>query len=124
MASISRTAITAARAAPTIMGPAAISPVTRKAATIPGKATWLTASPIRLCRRRTRKLPRRPQDTHDRAPITIGTKLSCTNSFIAASPEQLQQGGGPGQRLGRAGAHGRWALGPADAALRSRLGGA
>jgi hypothetical protein len=44
-------------AAPSSMGIADTSPVSRNATTIPGRTTWLMASPISAWRRRIRKFP-------------------------------------------------------------------
>jgi hypothetical protein len=79
-------AMTAIAAAPISIGQAARVPVIKKAMTMPGSATWLTASPIRLCRRSTRKLPSRAQATEASTPISIGTRLSWTNSVLMRSP--------------------------------------
>ena len=46
-ASIKSTATKAAPPAPSIIGHVATMPVSKNAATIPGKTTWLIASPIK-----------------------------------------------------------------------------
>jgi hypothetical protein len=68
IASISATETSAAPAAPSSIGSAETRPVSRKATTMPGSATWLIASPISACRRRIRKVPRqRAGDGRQRA---------------------------------------------------------
>ena len=64
----------AAPAAPSIIGQAAITPVTRKATTMPGSTTWLIASPISACRRRSRKLPGSAQAMAAKVPISSGVQ--------------------------------------------------
>ena len=78
--SISTTASTAATAAPIIMGHVDTAPVTRNAATIPGSTTWEIASPISACRRSSRKFPGKAQAIAASTPITMGGRLSATNS--------------------------------------------
>ena len=64
------------------IGQVLIVPVTRKATTMPGKTTWLIASPIKACRRRTRKLPGKAQATAARHPIRSGVRDRATNSSL------------------------------------------
>ncbi len=80
IASIRTTASTAAPAAPSIIGQVEITPVTRKATTMPGSTTWLIASPISACRRSSRKLPGSAQAMAAKMPIRIGVSDRGTNS--------------------------------------------
>ena len=76
IASIRITATTAAPPAPIIIGQVETDRATRKATTIPGRTTWLMASPISACRRNIRKLPGSAQAMAAKVPITMGVRLS------------------------------------------------
>ena len=103
IASIIRTAMMAATAAPRSIGQVLTLPVTRKPTTMPGRTTWLIASPINACRRKIRKLPGMAQVTAARMPISSGVRERTTNSFIGPLSGQAiaHQGPQSDQRSGR-----------------------